>query len=273
MTNSLQLIADDVASRFLSGLDSLHNLTRKVSEDRDLSPSEIERVAQLVNKEVQVRMYSERGPEGAFEFDMVSPDSIISDFNSEFEDYATEKQASSAYSPKRVFADAEGEDYTGANQFSGDFLLEQKAKLELDLEEMQDNIRKVANDIEGGYNDVYKIMKHAIVGEDATAEDIVTFVNQESPALSKLAASVAMGVLQDIRDQENLPDSIKVHTNPVPVDKFEGSQALIRHLNTLVKQHEDYERNNGAYFEIREGVKYVVEGINTQLRGNLEFEI
>ena len=82
-----------------------------------------------------------------------------------------------------------------------------------------------------------------------------------------------MGVLQDIRDQDKVPDSIKIHTNPIPVDKFEGSNALIKQLNTLVDQHTKYDLNSGSYMEIREGVKYVVEGINSQLRGTLEIDI
>jgi hypothetical protein len=271
MTKKLQLIADDVAGQFLSGLDSLQNLTREAAESQSLSPSEIERVAQLVNKETQIRMYAERGPKGGFEFDMVDPSDIISSFNTEFDDPVTIKSAKGPYEHIVKFADKE-EEYSGNNQFSGNFLLETKAKLELDIESIEDDISKTAGDIENGYNKVYNIMKQAVVGEEATIHEIISFVDQNDPTLTKIAAHIARDCMGDIAPQIPFPESTIIHSDPIPVDRFEGSKSMVKELNTLIHQHDKMEAQNRGYVQLRESVRYAVEGINTHLRGTMDVD-
>jgi hypothetical protein len=276
MTDRLQLIADDVAADFLAGLDTLHNLTKKVSEDSSLQSYEIERVAQLVNKEVQIRMYSENGPKGAFEFDMVDPSQISIEANSEFEDASTVKRASSTWTYERKFADKE-ETFSGNNQFSGDFLIESKERLELDLSELEDSINKTSQDIEDGYNKVYSIIKEALLSEDVSAPEIVAYIKQEEPALAKTAAYITCACCnsiagRDIADQAALPDSMLMYSEPIPVDKFQGGRSMVKELNTLVRQHDRMEVQNEGYMKIRESIRYVVEGINSHLRGEIEVD-
>lgn len=269
MTENLQIIANEVASDFLNGLDSLHNLTRNVSSENNLSKHEIERVAQLANKEVQIRMYSSKGPEGAFEFDMVVPEAVINEFNVEFPDPVTEKVASSPFVYKKKFADSEKE-YTGNNEFSGDFLIREKAKLEMDLETLEEELSKNAQDMEDSYKSAYKIIKQAILSEDADANEIVSFATQESEELGKIAATIASTCLGDILNQAVLPDSMIIHSDPIPVDKFEGSKSLIKELNTIVRQHDKMEVNDRGRMDIRESIRYVVEGIKSKLDGTID---
>lgn len=271
MSENLQIIANEVASGFLNGLDSLHNLTREASSENGLSKHEIERVAQLANKEVQIRMYSSKGPKGAFEFDMVVPDDVVSEFNDEFSDPTTEKVASSPFVYKKKFADDEV-DYTGNNQFSGDFMLQEKARLELRLEDLQEELCKNAQDLEDSYKLCYGIVKQALLSEDVDGSDIVSFVHQNSPELSKVAQLVTSSCYSDIRDQEALPDSMVIHNDPIPVDKFEGSKSLIKELNTIVNQHSKMEVNDKGRMEIRESIRYVVEGINSNLEGTVDID-
>ena len=271
MTDNLQLIAGDVTSSFLQGLDSLHNLTKKVSEERELNPSEIEQVAQLVNKEVQIRMYSDKGPQGAFEFDMVDPSAIVSEFNTEFSDPLTEKKASSPWISKKSFADNE-DNFTGDKQFKGSFLLESKDRLELDLDEMQDMINKTSQDIETGYTEVYDIMKEAMLAEYADAGEILAYVRQESPAIEKLAMHIIGKALDDISGPQGYPASLLVHDSEIPVDKFKGGRSMIKQLNTLVDQHDKMEVHTDGYMQIRDSIKYVVEGINSHLRGEINVD-
>lgn len=271
MTDNLQLIAGDVTSSFLQGLDSLHNLTKKVSEERELNPSEIERVAQLVNKEVQIRMYSDKGPQGAFEFEMVDPEAVVSEFNTEFADNTTEKHAASPWTHKKSFADNE-EDFTGNKQFTGSFLLESKDRLELDLEEMEDMINKTSQDIEDGYNEVYSIMKEAMLSENAEAGEILAFVRQEAPTLDKIAMHIMCQCLDDISGPQGYPESMLVHDAEIPVDKFKGGRSMVKQLNTLVDQHDKMEVHTDGYMQIRDSIKYVVEGINSHLRGEINVD-
>jgi hypothetical protein len=271
MENSLHLIAGDVAGQFLGGLGSLQDLTREAAESQSLSSNEIERVAQLVNKEVQIRMYAEKGPKGAFEFDMVDPSGIVDSFNTSFADPTTEKVAKDHYEYKKTFADDE-ETYSGHNQFSGAFLVETKAKLELDLEDMEFEISKTSNSIENGYNEVYGIMKQAVLNEDATIEEVVSFVNQSDTGLTKIAEHIAGNCIKDIIDQSRVPDSMILCKDPIPVDKFEGSQALIKELNTLVQQHSRLEVQDRGAMRMRDTVRYVVEGINSNLKGTINVD-
>jgi hypothetical protein len=266
MKDHLQQIAGDVTTAFLQGTETLQDLTKKVAEDRSLNPGEIERVAQLVNKEVQIRIYSEEGPSGAIEFDMVDPQAIVADFNGEYPDYHEEKVASAPKTETVKFAEDE-EVVSGRKQFQGSFLLGAKSRLELDLGNMEDMMYKSAQDIEAGCDEIYAIVKNAVLSEEATAGEILAFVRQENEPLEQLASSIVTKCMQDIHGERSFDPALLIHSDTVPVDKFRGSKSMVKKLDTLVHQHTASEAHKDGYIQLRESIKYAIVGIDTHMQG------
>ena len=137
---------------------------------------------------------------------------------------------------------------------------------------MEFELSKTADSIENSYNTVYGIVKQAVLNEEATVEEVVSFVEQSDPSLTKIAAHIAGNCIKDIIDQSRVPESMILCKDPIPVDKFEGSQALIKELNTLVRQHSKMEVQSKGTMQMRDTVRYVVEGIHSNLRGTINVD-
>ena len=273
MVDSLKMIADGVITGFLSGAGNLRDLTYKAASENSLSTGDISRISQMVNKEAQIRLYADKGPSGAFEFDMVDPSSIISEFNSVFEDPEPEIKQASSRSPLVKFRLDRGEGDNGLHMTRDQFLLDANQRLTIASDEIEEEIGKISMDLESSYNSIHKEIKNILLSDEISVDNLIESINLEDQSLGKIAEAIIRQVaVDDINIQSSLPSSFKIHETPVPVDRISGGQSLIKVLNTVVAQYNGMEDTMQGLFRIRDHVKYVVEEIDDRLKETRNLE-
>lgn len=275
MEKNLDILADEIVSGFLGGGGNLQELSRKMAEDNSLNATDINNLAQIVNREAQIRVYSEKGPTGAFEFDMVNPDRITSQLNSDFGDRVPrEKVASGSISGMDFLKFAEDdENETGTYRTRDRYFREALARLKFIEEDLGDEISKNACDIEETHDRIYKEFKDAALSDDRDLSELLGSIMINEPGLAKVASYVAREVVRDLYDQKSLPDSVKIHENPVHYDKLVGGNSVVKELNTLVKQHDSMADAKSNIMRIREHVRYTVENISQDMGGVYNVEL
>lgn len=274
MTVALKMKAGEIVSRYLSKAGTLHDLTREAAVENHLAPEQIEYLAQLVNRETQLRVYADKGPSGVYNFDLVQPDKVISSMNEDYEEAFMEPKTASRpsaepYRPLLKTAEMEGEDCTGRYPTELKLMQMELAKLEVEEQMAQEELAKCVTTIEKEMHSLGGILKQAALGEgdEVSLPHVLRFIKDEK---GEEALKLAETLLNNLTDEDKylqakMPDSMILHETPVSAERIVGSQAIIKHLNTIVQQHDGFDYHGGRLHRIRDGIRYVTERIERKL--------
>lgn len=255
--------ADGIVNSFLRDQGSLYDLTRSAALENSLTPDEIEHLSQAVNREAQVRIYAEKGPSGVYDFELVKAADVVKSLNEEYPDAFFVKTASKP--DNGVYGEVK---FVGETESV--FAYEKEKYLRIGLsrlknveEDYQFEINKIAGEVEDLYLKIKSQVKNALIDDPKGCSDLLKQANE---MVGDEGVEIISMIIKEISESDPyfsamLPSSMIVDGNPLEYDRLEGSDGIVKGLNTLVRQHDGFDYQGGNLMKIREHIRYVEEEI------------